>query len=182
MILKQIYEKDEELTAISIAQFQALFSTLIRDEIQLILPKRDNDIFSEELRILISNTFVTQNQQKIDLKVYNSNSQELSNLDLLGERVVLMTANQRFFAMYTNKQQLHVFSSTTTELICKGLIVQGGCMIESNETLNQILILTLKGTIQVYQVDQIDQPQLNAVQLLFETSIQPILKQSQANR
>jgi len=44
-------------------------------------------------------------------------------MDLQGERSILLTANKNFFALYTNKQQLHVFSSTTTELIKKGIVV-----------------------------------------------------------
>ena len=62
MILKQVYDKQEELTAISMQQYQSLFSTMMRDEIQIILPMVQTDIFSEELRILINNTYVSQNQ------------------------------------------------------------------------------------------------------------------------
>ena len=61
-------------------------------------------MFSEEIRVIIQNIQLTQNSQKIDIKVYNSESAELSNLDLQGERVLLMTANRNFFALYTNKQ------------------------------------------------------------------------------
>lgn len=43
--------------------------------------------------------------------MYDEESMELSNLDLNGERVVLVTGNRNFFVLYTNKQLLHVFSS-----------------------------------------------------------------------
>lgn len=83
--------------------------------------------------------------QRIDLKVYSAESAELCQLDLQGERVLLMTANRNFFALYTNKQQLHIFSSTTVELVKKGIVLEGACMIESNQDLNQIVLLTLRG-------------------------------------
>jgi len=50
----------------------------MRDEIQVILPKNQNDMFSEELKIIINNIQVSQNVQRIELKVYNSESCELS--------------------------------------------------------------------------------------------------------
>lgn len=61
-------------------------------------------MFSEEIRVIIQNIKMSQHSQKIELKVYNSESAELSHLDLQGERVLLMTANRNFFALYTNKQ------------------------------------------------------------------------------
>jgi len=84
-------------------------------------------------------------------------------MDLPGERALLVTANRKFFGIYTNKQQLHIFSSTTTELIKKGILVQGACMIDSNETLNQISLLTLKGNIIVYKVINPDSPTIDSV-------------------
>jgi len=75
----------------------------MRDEIQIILPKNESDMFSEELRVMISNIQVSQYVQRIDIKVYNSESTELSKEDLNGERVLLVTANKNFFALYTNK-------------------------------------------------------------------------------
>lgn len=53
--MKSIYETGQELTAIPIQQYQALFYELMRDEIQMILPRDHNDMFSEELRVMISN-------------------------------------------------------------------------------------------------------------------------------
>lgn len=67
-----------------------------------------------------------------------------------GEKVLLITANRNFFAFYTNKQLLHVFSSSTTELIKRGILLEGVCMIESNQSINRIILLTIKGMIYVY--------------------------------
>jgi len=51
--LKNLYEDRKELTAIPVTQYQSLFSELMRDEVQIILPRDQNDMFSEELRIII---------------------------------------------------------------------------------------------------------------------------------
>jgi hypothetical protein len=102
--LQSIYETNNELTAIPLSLYQSLFQELMRDEIQLVLPQDNKDMFSEEIRVIIQNLQLSQHSQKIELKVYNSESAELSHLDLQGERVLLMTANRNFFALYTNKQ------------------------------------------------------------------------------
>jgi len=77
---------------------------------------------------------------------------ELSKLEMNGERVLLLTANSNFFALYTNKQLLHVFSSSTTELIKRGILLEGVCMISSNSNNNRIALLTLKGMVHLYEV------------------------------
>lgn len=137
-------------------------------------------MFSEELRILISNIQISQYQQKIDLKVYNSSSQELSHLELQGERVLLLTANSNFFSLYTNKQQLHVFSSNTTELIQRGLVIEGVCMMAQNQENNLLGLLNLKGNVLVYKVVSPDYPSINSVVLQHEASLQSILKYESA--
>lgn len=107
--------------------------------------------------------------------MYNSEAHELSNLEMQGERVLLMTANRNFFALYTNKQQLHVFSSTTVELIKKGVVLEGVCMIESNQKLNLMALLTLRGKIFVYKVVNPDYPSIDSLRLQYSTSIQQLL-------
>lgn len=87
-----------------------------------------------------------------------------------------MAANHNFFAIYTNKQQLHIFSSTTTELIKRGIVIQGVCMITQCQSQNLIGVLTMKGGVQVYKVVNPEYPSIDSVQLLFETSISSILK------
>ena len=72
--------------------------------------------------------------------------------------MLLLVANRRFFAIYSNKQQLHVFSSSTTELIKKGVVIEGVCMMAHDEAQNLIGLLTLKGTILVYRVLNPDYP------------------------
>jgi len=46
----------------------------MRDEIQIVLGKNDKDMFSEEIRVLLQNILVSQFSQRIEMKVYNSNS------------------------------------------------------------------------------------------------------------
>lgn len=98
-----MFGNNSVITSISLEQYKSLFQQLLRDEIQIILPKDERDIFGEELRILVQSLQLNNHQQKIHLKVYSEDSQELSNMDLNGERVVLVSANRNFFAIYTNK-------------------------------------------------------------------------------
>ena len=86
----------------------------MRDEIQIVLAATPSDMFSEEIRVILQNIQVSQFNQRIEMKVYNSDSQELSSMERAGERVLLVGANRSFFVLYTNKQQMHVFSSTST--------------------------------------------------------------------
>lgn len=102
-------------------------------------------------------------------------------MDLQGERCLLLTANRNFFAIYTNKQQLHIFSSTTTELIKKGVVVEGVCMIESNQNNNTIALLTLKGNILVYKVINPDYPTIDSIRLEYKTSATSLLKKASAD-
>ena len=57
-------------------------------------------------------------------------SNSLSEIELIGERVALICANKSFFAIYSNKHLLHVFSTNTIEIIKRGLLVEGACLIE----------------------------------------------------
>ena len=93
-----------------------------------------------------------------------------------GERVLLLTANRNFFAIYTNKQLLHIFSSSTTELIKRGILIEGVCMIESNQESNRISLLTLKGQLIVYDVVNPDVISIDCVKPCFSASIQTLLK------
>jgi len=75
----------------------------MRDEITMILPRDQNDMFSEELRVLIQNIQISQYAQKIEMSIINADAEQLSKIELAGEKVLLMTANRDFFALYTNK-------------------------------------------------------------------------------
>lgn len=89
-VLKQIYDSRNELTAIPLQQYQSLFSELMRDDIQIILPRDERDMFSEELRIIIQNLQISAYQQKIELKIYNSDSTLLSSEEMVGEKALLV--------------------------------------------------------------------------------------------
>ena len=47
----------------------------MRDEIQMILPRDPNDMFSEELRVLISNVQVSSSLQRIEMSVINADAE-----------------------------------------------------------------------------------------------------------
>lgn len=85
-------------------------------------------------------------------------------MEMSGERVMLVAANKHFFAIYTNKQLLHVFSSTTTELIKRGILIEGVCMIDTNADRNEIVLLALKGRIIVYRIQNPDYPSIDSLQ------------------
>lgn len=98
---------------------------------------------------------------------------------MLGEKAVLVKANKKFFAIYTNKQLLHLFSSSTTQLIKRGILVEGVCMIQSNQNINKLALLTIKGQIYIYKIYNPDSPSSDSVKLEMRTSIQDILQQAQ---
>jgi len=77
---------------------------------------------------------------------------------------------------------MHVFSSTSTELIKKGIVIEGVCMIQTNEANNQIVVLTLKGAILVYKVINPDFPSIDSVRLEFQTNVVQLLKQANAEQ
>ena len=104
------------------------------------------------MKVAIQSLQLNNYQQKINIKVYDEQAQELSNLDLNGERLVLVTGNKNFFVIYTNKQLLHIFSSSTVQLIKRGILIEGVCMIQHNEQLNKLILLTFKGQIIVYDI------------------------------
>jgi hypothetical protein len=143
----------------------------MRDEIQIILPKNEKDMFSEELKVNIQNIQVSNHQQRIEIKVMSEDLMELSKLEMNGERVLLITANRNFFALYTNRQNLHLFSSSTTELIKRGILLEGVCMITSNATNNRIAMVTLKGLLHVYQVVNPDIQSMDCVKPLFTNNL-----------
>ena len=88
-------------------------------------------MFEEELRVLIQSLQVgtAATAQKIIVKVLSSDHEELSSTELPGERLVLVTGNENFFCFYTNRQQLHVFSSASLELIQRGIVIEGVCLM-----------------------------------------------------
>ena len=80
-IMKSLFGSHEH-TAIPVQMYTSLFNEQMRDDILIVLPKADSDMFGEELRVNIQNIMVSQFQQRIELRVYNSESQELSQIDL----------------------------------------------------------------------------------------------------
>jgi hypothetical protein len=94
---------------------------------------------------------------------------------MVGEKAVLVKANKNFFAIYTNKQLLHIFSSSTTQLIRRGILVEGVCMIQSNQNLNKLALLTIKGQVIIYKIAGQDGSIGDPVRLESRTDMQEIL-------
>lgn len=97
---------------------------------------------------------MNNHQQKINWTVYSEEGQELSNMELPGERVLLVSGNRNFLAIYTNKQLLHIFSSSSTDLIKRGILIEGVCMMAQNQKLNKLAFLTFKGKIVIYSIKE----------------------------
>lgn len=126
---------DSNVSVITQEQYESLFRQLLRDQLTITLhPRQRLSFVDEELKILVQSiqTGTSANAQKIALKALSSGGDELSFTELPGERLTLVTGNERFFVLYTNRQQVHVFSSTTFELIQRGLLIEGGCMLAEN--------------------------------------------------
>ena len=51
-IMKNLYSSSE-LTSIPVQMYQSLFNEQMRDDISIVLPKGDTDMFGEELRVSI---------------------------------------------------------------------------------------------------------------------------------
>lgn len=117
-------------------------------------PRQELSFVNEELKILVQSiqTGTSVNAQKIALKALTAAGEELSFTELPGERLTLVAGNEKFFVIYTNRQQVHVFSSTTFELIQRGQLIEGGCMLAENGETSQFAVVTLRGVIHVYKV------------------------------
>ena len=76
---------------------------------------------------------------------------------------------------------MHVFSSTSTELIKRGIVIEGVCMLHTCEATKQIVVLTLKGSVFVYKV-LTDFPTIDSVRLEHQTSINGLLKQANSTK
>jgi hypothetical protein len=61
------------------------------------------DLFSEELRVLISNTCSERQQRYVSIKVYNQNNFEIGTTSLPDQNCIIASANTSFYAFYTTK-------------------------------------------------------------------------------
>jgi hypothetical protein len=57
-----------------------------------------------------------------------------------------------FYAIYTTKQQLAIFS--TKQLVCikSGLQIEQVCMLAGNSKCSKLALLTLRGSLQLYKI------------------------------
>lgn len=119
----------KDITPVSIEDYQSIFKELMRDDIQIVIPRDSKDMFSEEIQVLVSNMLLGPQGQKFEVKVLNQDHIEIRRMDFIQERVALVVANRMFFALYTNRQQLHLFSATTCQQLVRGVLIEGVCMV-----------------------------------------------------
>ena len=105
------------------------------------------DVFSEEMRVIISNTGAVTNSMLVmpvssfsqgpqaNIKVWNCQNQELASSFLYGN-VIAVTANSLFYALYTTKSQLSIYSSRSTQVIKDRLQLDNVCMLASSDGKN----------------------------------------------
>jgi hypothetical protein len=79
------------------------------------------------------------------------------NKSTLDKTVILTTGNSAFFVLYTSDGQLNIFSSRGLKQIKGGLMIEGICMIESNEETLTMAVVSLKGVITLYKVKSPDE-------------------------
>ena len=115
---------------------------ITREDIQITLPATDP--FSDEMRVIVTNTGAVSNPQLVmpvssfsqgpqaQIKVYSSHNQEIASSFLYGN-VIAVTANSLFYAMYTTKSQLSIYSSRSTAVIKDRLQLDNVCMLASTD-------------------------------------------------
>lgn len=138
-------------TSISMDDYKELYKELMRDELKITLaPRHPEDIFEEELRILVQSLKIGSSE-KIIAKILSASSEELQTIELPGERLLLASANDQFIVFYTNKNHFHIFSSANLELIERGTVFPEGCMLSISD--NSFAIVSMSGLIKVYSID-----------------------------
>jgi hypothetical protein len=117
-------QNKDTVTVIPIEDHQQLVSVKDKDQIQLNLPARD--IFSEEIRIFITNSkylpffnivcIVDMNafNRRADIKIFNADNVEVSHSTVEREFVILTSVCASFYVLYTNQGQLLIYSTRTT--------------------------------------------------------------------
>ncbi len=79
-----------------------------------------------------------------------------------------------FYAVYTTKQQLAIFSTKLTQCIKSGLQLENVCLLTGNSKCQKLALLTLKGQVQLYKVRDIQA--LDSCVLEVQASIVDVLK------
>lgn len=134
-------------------EYQQLTSITGKEEIVINLPSRD--VFSEELRVFISNIDVPVGsfphrlgKRQAELRVYSgSENIELNKQVIQDEFIILTSFCPAFFAVCTSapRSQIYLFNSRSTLMIKNGLLIEGVCFLDTNQDCMSFAVLTLKG-------------------------------------
>lgn len=120
------------MTVISLEEYSKLISIQEKEEMQIVLPSRD--IFSDELRLLISNSkcvtilmacLVEGSGQGAfairrcaEIRIYSgSENVELMKQVLWDEYIVMHSLCSAFYILYTSRGQLHIYSTRTNQVV-----------------------------------------------------------------
>ena len=128
---------------INLEELNQRSSLLSRQDFEIILPAVD--LFSEELRVLVSNSCSERQQRHVSIKVYNQNNYEIGTMSLPDQNCIIACANTLFYAFYTTKSQLVIFNSHTTQLIKSGIVLRDICMLAGNSKGMRLAALTTRG-------------------------------------
>ena len=99
-----------------------------------------------------------------------------------GEFIVMSSMCGAFYILYTSSGKLSIFNSRTTSPIKQGMLIDGGCFIDSNEENMTFAVLTLKGILSLYRVKIVAefassfQQSLDACTLNYQCSLVDILR------
>lgn len=147
--------QQDAITIVPLEEYQALTNISGKEEIVINLPARD--IFSDELKVYISNTDVPvgsfphrMGKRQAELRVYSSAENVELNKQVLQDEFVILTAFcPAFFVAYTYspRSQLYLFNSRTSLMIKNGLFIEGACFLDANEECMSFALLTLKGSL-----------------------------------
>ena len=70
----------------------------------------------------------------------------------------MVSVNKSFFTLYTQQGQLQIFSTRTTELVTKGLYMDGICFLQSNEKCDMLVAANMKGMVIGYKIKNVNFP------------------------
>lgn len=120
-----------------------------------------------------------------NIKVYNSQSLEIASSFLYGN-VIQVTANSLFYALYTTKSQLSIYSSRSTQVIKDRLQLDNVCMLASTDgkvsdssmaeqaAEGMLCTISQKGSVSLFKVK--DEQSLQSCMLMWQTSLVEPLK------
>lgn len=158
-------------------EYSQITSIQNKEEFQFLIQAKD--IYCEDMKIVIQNQSMNEFNKNAIISFYNTDNKRLQQTCIQNQFVILSTHNSKFFSLYTNEGQLQIYSSRTFRQLKSGLIIEGVCMIDSNEDIQVLVLLTLKSVVKFYKVKSTDISTVDGFVLEQEANFSEILKQRQ---